>query len=369
MKRPLRILHVLGGLDRGGAETMVMNLYRNIDREKVQFDFVIHHPEKDSYVNEVKLLGGKVFNIQNYKGINHLQYMKEWHRFFHEHPEYRIIHGHVRSTASIYLRIAKKYELITLSHSHNTSEGKGIVARVKRILEKPIRNIADYLIAPSVKAGEWLFGKGAIEKDNFYLLKNAIDTEKYAYNIKIREEKRSELNINNEIVIGHVGRFEEQKNHEFLIQIFKQFHKINNNSLLVLIGVGKLEEEIKKQVNNSKLENNVLFLGERADVNELMQAMDIFILPSYYEGLGIVAIESQTAGLPTIVSEGIPSEAYLTNLISKINLDDSLYVWVETIHKYLKENNRKDNSKLIKKNNYDIKETSIWLENFYLNII
>ena len=157
--KKIRILHVLGSLNMGGAETLIMNLYRNIDRDKIQFDFVVHTNKIGLYEDEIKELGGKIYRIQRYKGINHFSYKKEWNNFFEEHKEYKIIHGHMRSTASIYLKIAKKYGRITIAHSHNTSNGHGFSSLVKKILQYNIRNVSDYFMGCSYEANKRLFGK------------------------------------------------------------------------------------------------------------------------------------------------------------------------------------------------------------------
>lgn len=295
MKRPIRILHVLGRLDRGGAETMVMNLYRNIDRTRVQFDFIIHTNDECDYDEEILSLGGIIYHIPQFNGKNFLQFKKAWHSFFKTHPEYKIIHGHVRSTASIYLWIAKKYGLITIAHSHNTSSGVGFSAFIKNTLQYPLRYIADYLFACSKSAGQWLFGKKVLKKNNFIILKNAIDSQKYIYDPNIRIKVRKELQIADKFVIGHIGRFNIQKNHDLLINIFNTVHNRNKNSILLIVGDGELRSSIQKKVENLGLMDSVIFLGVRSDIPELIQAMDFFLFPSLFEGLGIVAIEAQVS--------------------------------------------------------------------------
>lgn len=367
MTEPTRILHVLGGLDRGGAESIIMNLYRNIDRNLIQFDFIKHHDEMDSFEEEIKSLGGLIYSIPEYTGINHFEYKKSWDDFFVLHPEYQIIHGHVRSTASIYLKIAKKHGRKTISHSHNTSSGKGISAVVKNILQYPIRNTADYLFACSKEAGEWLFGEDVMDRDNFHIFNNAIDVKKFLYNKSTRIKVRKEFNLTDELVIGHVGRFSAQKNHFFLIDIFKKLHNIQPNSKLILVGDGELKEKIIKKIKDLRLENSVILTGVRDDVNEIMQGFDVFLLPSIYEGLGIVAIEAQAAGLTTIVSDVIPSEAFITSNIKKKSLNESPTTWAEFIIEN-KDNNTKNTYSTITDADYDIHQAAKKLQEFYLKI-
>jgi len=366
MEKPIRILHVLGRLDRGGAETMVMNLYRNIDRSKVQFDFIIHTRDKCDYHEEILSLGGRIYSIPRYKGINLFQYMGDWRKFLKAHPEYKIIHGHVRSTASIYLRIAKNYGLVTIAHSHSTSSGTGFTAISKNLLQYPIRYTADYLFACSKSAGVWLFGKRATKKKKFLILKNAIDTKKYIYDHNTRLDKRKELQIEDKFVIGHVGRFSTPKNHDLLIEIFNVVHNKNKNTILLLVGDGELRPIIENKVKELGLINSVIFMGVRSDIPEILQAMDLFLFPSLFEGLGIVAIEAQAAALPCIVSDSIPKEAHITDLIQSLSLSNSLEEWAEPILNYSDTHERSNMQKEIDSSGYDINRTVHWLQNFYL---
>lgn len=366
MKKPIRVLHVLGRLNRGGAETMVMNLYRKIDRSKVQFDFIIHTNDKCDYSDEILSLGGVIYSIPRFIGKNYIQYSRAWDRFFKEHPEYKIIHGHVRSTASIYLQIAKRNDLITIAHSHNTSSGISFSAFSKNMLQYPIRYIADYLFACSISAGKWLFGKSVMERRNFVILKNAIETKEFTFNQDIRNKIRKQLQVEDKYLIGHIGRFNTQKNHHLLIDIFNAVSSINKNSILLLIGDGELRTEIEKKVNDLGLTDSVIFMGVRSDIPELLQAMDCFLFPSLFEGLGIVTIEAQAAGLPCLVSNSIPEEAYITDLIESLPLSCSIEQWAERILFYSNNIERRVVKKEIERSGYDINSTVQGLQKFYL---
>lgn len=367
MRNPMRILHVFGRLDRGGAETMVMNLYRNINRSKIQFDFIIHTLDNCDYSEEIKALGGRIYSIPKYNGKNHSQYKEAWKCFFEEHREYKLLHGHVRSTGSIYLGIAKRYGLITISHSHSISNGVGISVVVKGLLQYNIRYKADYFFACSMAAGEWLFGKKICKKDNFFILKNAIDSKKYIYNEYDRLKKRKELNVEEKFVIGHIGRFTALKNHNFLLDIFKQIHDKDQNSKLLLVGDGELKQSIIQKAQNLNLINDIIFTGVREDIPELLQAIDIFIFPSLNEGLGISAIEAQCSGLKTIVSDNVPKEVKVTDLLEFISLKQKAEFWAENILKYKKNYKRTNTYKDIYEAGYDIKSTSSWMEKFYID--
>lgn len=366
MEKPIRILHVLGNLNRGGAETMVMNLYRNMDRSKIQFDFVVHTEEKCAYEEEIIKLGGKIFRVPRYSGKNHFSYIKAWNELFQNHREYKIVHGHVRSTAAIYLKIAKKYDVITISHSHSTSSGTGIAAKIKNIFQFPIRYIADYFFACSAEAGEWLFGKRVIDKNNFYIIKNGINLQKFKFDEEKRNNKRKELGLKDKIVVGHVGRFTYPKNHGFLIEIFYELNKVNKNTILVLAGEGPLENEIHKKIQEYELNEDVLFLGSVDNIEDVFQTFDFFVFPSLYEGLGMVAIEAQCSGVMCFVSENLPDDIMLTDHIKKISLNDNPNIWSNKILDFVDKknmNNRTIDYNLLQ--DYDINKNSNMLEQFY----
>ncbi len=363
MSNPIRILHVLGGLDAGGTETMLMNLYRNIDKEKVQFDFLIHTERNCTYSDEVLSLGGKIFSISKYRGINHISYKREWKSFFKEHSEYNVIHGHMRSTASIYLNIAKKFGRCTIAHSHSTSSGRGISALVKRILQYKIKHIADYFFACSHQAGEWLFGKKIVQSEKFKILNNAITPKNFTFDENIRNIKRKELKLGDCFTIGHIGRFEKPKNHKFLIDVFFEVIKRRENAKLLLVGDGTLKNSIIKKVKRLGIENKVIFAGIRTDINHILQAMDVLLFPSTYEGLGIAVIEAQASSLPCVVSNNIPKEAFITDIIFSISLKSNIKEWTNKVLTCKRDEiiNEYD----ITNEGYNIDEIVIWLTKFY----
>jgi len=366
MKKPIRVLQVFAQMNRGGAETMIMNLYRHMDHSEIQFDFIVHTDKKCTFDDEIQLLGGKIFNAPVYKGTNHLEYKKWWNSFFRNHQDYKIIHGHIRSTASIYLKIAKDYSLTTIAHSHNTSSGSGFSAIIKNILQYPIRYIADYLFACSKSAGIWLFGKNACTKDNFFILRNAIDTKRFIYDEEIRLKKRKEFKIESKFVIGHIGRFAFPKNHTFLVDIFKKVHDKYSDTVLMLIGDGNLRPGIEKKVANLQLTESVIFTGIRSDIPDILQAMDVFVFPSLYEGLPVTLIEAQASGLECIVSDKITTEVRITDLITFCSLKNSSDFWARKIISDKFGDERRDFCTEITHAGYDVKENARFLENFYL---
>lgn len=359
----IRVLHVLGGLDRGGAEAMVMNLYRTIDRTQVQFDFIIHTEKKQAYYDEIIALGGKIYHFPAFNGLNYFKMMNLWKQFFKDHPEYKILHSHVRSYASLYLPIAKNAGLKTIIHSHNTSSGKGLKAVVKFCLQRGLRKNVDYYFACSDVAGKWLFGEEITKQSNYHVLNNAIDVEKYTYSEMSRKKIRDEFNLKNELVVGHVGRFHPQKNHSFLVDIFAEIHKKRPDSVLMLVGTGDLMDSVKEKAAELKLDDSVIFTGSRADVNELLSAFDVFVFPSLFEGLPVTLVEVQAAGLPCFSSDTVTKEVDFDRKINYISLDKDAAYWADEIINGKPE--RLDHTEAIRKAGYDIQYTVKELTSFY----
>ena len=363
----IRVLHVMGTLNCGGAENFIMNIYRNIDRTKLQFDFVVHTEEHCYFEDAIKKLGGRIYRAPKYKVYNMFKYQHWWNVFFREHNEYKIVHCHIRSVAAIILKIAKKYNKYTISHSHSTSNGSGIKSFIKNKLHKKIPKYADYLFACSLESGEWLFGKENIKKDKFYIINNSIDVDKYKYNKEIRDKYRKKMNLDKEIAVVQIGRFNREKNHFFSIELAKELKKNKFNFKMFFIGDGQLRDNIKKKINEENLEQQICILGLRNDVPMLLQAMDIFIMPSLYEGLPLALVEAQAASLPCVISNTIRSGILNNNLVKALSLEDDLYIWNKTVNYYSRKT-RCDESDIIVKNGFDIIENVNWMQNFYIQL-
>lgn len=366
----IRVLHVIGAMKSGGAEAMIMNLYRHIDRNQVQFDFVVHTEEKCFYDKEITKLGGRIYRTERFNIINWLSYRKFWNDFFCEHEEYKIVHGHINSSAAIYLSIAKEHGRIAIVHSHSIKNTeKSLRAYAFRIFIYPIRYIADYFLACSEKAGETRFGKHVIESENYKVFKNGIDVKLFCFQMEIRKVIREEYGIPEEkLIIGHVGRFTFAKNHKFLLEVFKKVNEIYSDAELWLIGTGELEEKIRTQVQNMGMGKKVRFIGETSRVSEYLQAMDIFVFPSFYEGLGIAVVEAQAAGLPCIISDVIPNEADMgCRLVKRLSLEDSAEDWADAIMAK-RGLVRMDTTGYLRKAGFDIETVSKELQDFYINI-
>lgn len=363
MSYPIRILQVVTIMNRGGLETMLMNYYRHIDHSKVQFDFLTHREFDGDYDKEIKELGGNVYHLSNLNPLS-TSYKKSLNDFFKNHSEYKIVHSHLDCMAGIPLKYAKLNNVpLRIAHAHNSNQTKDEKYPLKLFYKRNIKRNANYLFACGDEAGKWMFNT-----DNFKVLNNAINAKDYTFNINIRNDKRKEFGISDDsILIGHVGRFFTQKNHEFLIDIFNQFHKNHPNSYLMLVGEGELKTSIQDKVRTLGLEDYVMFTGLRSDVNELLQAMDVFLFPSLYEGLPVSIVEAQAAGLPCLISDKVPIECKKTDLVYQLNLADSVNVWSDKIYE-LSHITRRDTYEEIKQSGFDIVENAKWLENFYVDL-
>ena len=345
----------------GGVETFLMNYYRNIDKNKIQFDF-INMFDKLCFEEEINSLGGKIFKVTNVKK-NPIKYYNEIKKII-EKNKYEIVHINMLSMANILPVLAAKMAGTKhiIVHSHNTNTPQGIIRKILDKLNKNIvLNIATDLYACSKIAGIWMFGKNR----EFKVINNAVDVEKFRYDEKTRKIIRERLNLEDKFVIGHVGRFCEQKNHEYLIEIFKKINKKMKDTILLTIGEGELKNNIKEKVEKYGLKDKVIFLDPVKNVNEYLQAMDIFLLPSKFEGLPVVGVEAETSGLMVITSSTVSRELPILELSKYCSLDN-INEWCEAIESNLPK--RKDRSEDIEKANYSIKKEAKKLEKMYENM-
>lgn len=367
MTKPIRILHVVVNMNRGGAETLLMNLYRNIDRSKVQFDFLTC--KEGIFDTEIKELGGVVHRVPYVSDAGHFGYIKSLNHFFSNHNDYQIVHTHLNQMSGLVVRAAKKHGIkYCITHSHNTAgEGCFLAKGYKWYSSLFIPSNSDYSFACSKSAAKWLFGSKAIDVK---LLNNGIEPETFSYSTEVRKMKRNELGILDEqLVIGHIGRFTKQKNHQFLINLFANLVKRRPDSILLLCGDGDLRKEIEGRVEELNIQENVKFLGVRSDVNQLLQAFDVFLFPSLHEGLPVTLVEAQAAGVPCMISNKITDEVDLgLGLIKYLNID-TIETWVANLEYFKSEQRDLNQIKInqIKERGYDIKTTSSWLQEFYLS--
>ena len=364
-EEPIRIAHIMGKWLGGGVESVVMNYYRNIDRNKVQFDFICDEDSKYIPTDEIESLGGKVILIPPYQ--KPFKYHKELKKVLKE-GNYKIVHSHISTMSFFSLWAAKSAKVpVRIVHAHSTTNKQEKKKNLMKQVLRPFSKVfANRYFCCSELAGRWLFGNKTYNQGKVYLLNNAIDVDKFKYNEKVRKAKRKELNIKDkDLVIGRIGRFAKQKNHEFLIDIFNEIHKQNKNTILLLAGDGPLKEEIQNKVKKIGLEKNVQLLGQRNDANELYQAFDAFVLPSLYEGLPVVGVEAQTAGLPCFFSTDMTKETKVLDSTKFIELSKSPKEWADIIIKELNNFKRKDMTKEITNNNYNIKNEAKKIEEKY----
>jgi glycosyltransferase involved in cell wall biosynthesis len=368
MSKPIRVLHVVVNMNRGGAETLIMNLYRNIDRSKVQFDFLTCR--EGTFDEEIINLGGYIYRIPYLNEAGHFKYLGALKEFFSVHSDYRIVHSHMNQMSGFVLRAAKNAGIpVRIAQSHNIGSSGNTLGKIyKWYSGKKIKTTATNLLACSNEAASWLYKD---RKDKAVILKNGIEYEKFKFSTVIRANIRDELNISpNSYVIGHIGRFCEQKNHDFLINIFMEFLKTKPQSLLILAGDGPLRKDIEKKVLDLNIEEKVKFLGVRTDINNLIQAFDVFVFPSLYEGLGIVLIEAQASGLTCLTSNNVPKESDMgIGLVKFIPLENA-NVWVNQIlHSPERKKNEDYCIKGIIKNGYDIRKIASWIQVFYIKAL
>lgn len=363
MNEPIRVLHVFGRLDAGGAESRTMDIYRHIDREKVQFDFAIHTEDKCFFTDEVIDLGGRIYSFPRFNGKNYFEYKQSWAVFFEQHTEYKVVHGHQTSTAFVYLREAKKKNIAKrIAHARNSNKD----SFVKNITTRFAKFYATDLLAVSKLAAISEFGQRDVSRGKVKVIPNAIETKKYKFSPDTRKVTREKLGFNNELLIIHIGRFHVQKNHEFLIDIFQELSKTDSGAKLLLVGDGPLKSKIENKVQQLNLEDKVMFIGIRNDVPDLLQAADILIFPSFYEGLPGVVLEAQAAGLPCVISDRITDEVSITNLVTYLSLVTEKQLWVDCIiYNYKKNNNREKIFEEIKEKGYDIEDVAVRYELFY----
>lgn len=373
---PLRILFVFGcPLKKGGTENVMINIVKNIDRDRFHIDFLIFDkaPDQSDDKKYLESLGCRFYQITA-RGVDRKLHNRELDEFFRDH-EYDIVHTHMDAIGEEALKAAKKHGIKALiAHSHNTDQldnPKGLKDHLHKsylIYEKHLlRRYAEYFVACSPEAGKWLFGDKICNSDKYLLLKNSIDSSAYAYDEETRNAVRKELGLEGRKVVIHVGQFRTQKNHSKVIDVFNELHKRDDSFALVLVGTGKEQDNIKSKVEALGLKEDVLFLGNRNDILELLMSADVFLFPSLYEGLGIALLEAQAADLICVVSDTIPELAVLTEKVRSVNLTESASVWSDIVEEMMgKYTVRRDRSELFTEKGYDINAQIKVLESFYM---
>lgn len=363
MTEPIRVLQVVTHMNRGGLETMLMNYYRHIDRSLVQFDFLVHRQERADYDDEIESMGGKIYRLPRLVPWSE-SYKKALDSFFASHPTYQIVHVHQDCLSSVILKAAKKRGIpVRIAHSHSSSQDKDLKYPIKLFYKQFIPKYATDLFACGQNAGTFMFGRKP-----FRILNNAIDTAAYCHNPEISRCIRQELGIEeNAFVVGHVGRFSPPKNHSFLLDIFSDIVKQEPTARMLLVGDGTLRPAIEQKAASLGLTDKIICTGVRSDVPHLLQAMDVFVFPSLYEGFGIVVVEAQTAGLPCLISNEVPDDCILTDLVCRRDLADSAQAWAHSVLAINKKHRRFNTSEIVTKAGYDIAYNARRLEEFYIS--
>lgn len=362
----IKVLHYVSKMDRAGQETFIMNVFRNINKDKINFDFLCSSNGRGDYDDEIRKLGGNIYHLGSLE-LRHFKFLavlfllkKRLKILVRDHNVFEIHTQHAMD-AFFSAMIAKKVGFKTvIVHSHNSNSLYH--PKLHKIFRSFLHLLSVKRFACGVDAGKWMFGN-----DHFTIIKNGIDTREFLFSSKKRESVRNKNYWENKIIIGHVGRFNSQKNQLFVVKVFQEFIKLQKNAKLIFIGVGEEQEKIRNYVKNSLIEKDIIFLGVRDDVNKLYQGMDLFLMPSLFEGMPVTLIEAQASSLPCLVSNSITHDVMVTNRISFEDLSKSSKSWAESLEKlYFKYPNRVNEIENITKAGYSIKDVTIKLETLYL---
>lgn len=354
---PQRLLVIINTIDSGGAETFVMKLFRCLDREKYVFDFLINKPGSNFYEEEIKSLGGRIFRgvPKSQSPIKAFSFIRTTVKREGYKTVFIVANHPVGFEDALACRMGGAKKLLARS---TVAECGGLKSRFLAALCRPLmRSLTTIYLAPSKEAGTWLFGKRTVENNKLVVLNNGIDTSQFQFSESSRHTVRTVLGIANEFVVGHVGRLTYQKNHNKLLTIFNEIGKLRPDSVLMLVGEGNLKQDIERQAKELGISEKVFFLGIRKDVPQLLMAFDVFVFPSFYEGLPNTVVEAQATSLPCVISDTISKEVLITDYATMMSLDQTDKEWAnEAIQ--MTAMPRKDMSTIIKNAGYSIKDTA-----------
>lgn len=365
----MKILYVPSYISRnGGVQSVVNNYYNHMNLEENQIDFLTLLPGDKDMEEEWAKKGCNIYKIKGSEEKNLYLFYKEIKKFFKEHHDYDVIHSHQTNLDIFYLREAKRWKIpVRILHAHSTNCD---ISKFRMLILRLTSKIyANYFFACSEEAGSFMFGKNIKKNKRFYVISNAIEVEKYAYNSRIREEQRKENNIENNFVIGNVARMVDMKNHDFLLKVFKEILIMNKEAKLLLIGNGPLEEKLKKETKELEIDKNVIFYGVTNKVNDLLQAMDVFVLPSLFEGVPLTVIEAAASGTKYVISDKIDSHLKKNDLELKISLDETPEFWAKQILKFAEDYTKVNQKELLIESKFDIATESNRLEKIYQEIL
>lgn len=384
MGEAVRVLHVLGNTNLGGAESRIMDLYRHTDRNRVQFDFLVHSGEEGFYEKEIRELGGRIFRVPRFRIYNYFSYRKALKEFFQKHHEFALVQGHMTSTAAIYLPIAKKAGVKkTAAHARSAGVDKGLKGTMTRFLRRNLADKADYLFTCSELAGISVYGEKAVQEGKTIFIPNAIDCAGFTFDPEKRKKMREELGLADALIIGHVGRFHYAKNHEYLIRVFAKLCQMGIRACgstaengadqkyhLILLGEGPLMEDTRKLAEELGVADRVHFLGNHKNIADYYQAMDYFVYPSRYEGMPGTIVEAQASGLPCLMSDTICREVIATELVETMSIEKEPKVWAEVLQRRIdalvsKQENRKKYAAKMAAAGFDVQAQAERMMRFY----
>lgn len=384
MGEAVRVLHVLGNTNLGGAESRIMDLYRHTDRNRVQFDFLVHSGEEGFFEKEIRELGGRIFRVPRFRIYNYFSYRKALKEFFQKHHEFALVQGHMTSTAAIYLPIAKKAGVKkTAAHARSAGVDKGLKGTMTRFLRRNLADKADYLFTCSELAGISVYGEKAVREGKTIFIPNAIDCAGFTFDPEKRKKMREELGLTDALIIGHVGRFHYAKNHEYLLRVFAELCRMSAGAggstaetgadqkyHLILLGEGPLMEDTRKLAEELGVADRVHFLGNHKNIADYYQAMDYFVYPSRYEGMPGTIVEAQASGLPCLMSDTICREVIATELVETMSIEEEPKVWAEVLQRRMdalvsKQENREKYAAKMAAAGFDVQAQAERMMRFY----
>ena len=369
MEEPIRVAQIIGMATAGGVESIILNLYKNIDRHQIQFDFFVESESILINKEEIEKMGGRVIIIPSYKHL--FKYEKELKRLFIE-GEYKIVHSNMNTLSVFTLRAAKKAGIkARIAHSHSTASMKEVLRSTLKYMLRPFSKVyANCYLACSQKAGEFQFGKRTFKKGEVRIIPNGIDVARFSFDIEKRNKVRHQYGINDdEILLGHVGRFVTVKNHDFIVRLFAKYNSINPKSKLMLVGDGPLREEIKSLAKTLNVDDKIIFVDPVSDTSPFYSAFDLFLLPSLYEGLGLVGIEAEASGLPCLFSTNVPEEAKLIDIVKYLPLEDKEDKWAKEILNIDFNIDRKSYGKELLNSKFNIKHSATEMLTIYKELL
>lgn len=362
----VRILQVIGAMNRGGAESVVMNLMRNIDRDRFQFDFLVHEQGRCDYDDEIESLGGTIYRLPRYNVANGASYRAACRRLFADHPEIQVVHGHIASSSVIYLDEARRAGCATIAHSHNVQSDRPLRRFLYHQLVRGVVDIADEFLGCSLQAGIDRFGLAVAVSPRFQVMHNGIEPRLYACDDEAHRLAKRELGYPDVPLVGNVARLARQKNQVFLLEAFANVLGSHPDSRLLLVGKGELEGALRARAEELGIAGSVDFLGVRNDVPRILKALDVFVFPSLREGLGMALVEAQAASLPCIASSAVNRDAFILDSAQAVSLEEGPSAWSDLIAEALDSHApRADVGDAIRVRGYDIVDVAKWMEGYY----